>query len=92
MLRILSSFEFLLATGVTLCIFAVVIRGFAQAQRRANALRRQGAIADRQLDPTRRPAPLAEPASAVTPQRLRWIARTLLAVGVALCAISLLRR
>lgn len=92
MLQFLASFEFLLATGVTLCIFGVVIRTFAQSQRRAASLRRQEIIAARQLDPTHQPAAAPEPPPTFVERHLRSIARLVFALGALLCLVSLLRR
>lgn len=91
LLRDATSYETLLAVGVSLCLLGIVLRGFHQSNLRAAAARSQKARMSRVAGLA------AEPDDAPLPpgwfvRHLPWCYRASVVLGVALMIVALLRR
>ena len=83
----LFSRDTLLAVGVTLVFLGIVLRGFARASRRAQALRKQERLEARESS-----LPGPEDAPSWLERNFGWVANGVLAAGVAISLAGLLGR
>jgi hypothetical protein len=91
LLRDATSYETLLAIGVSLCLLGIVLRGFHQGNLRAAAARRQKARMNRVAGIAAEPDDAPLPSNWIV-RHLPWCYRGAVVLGVALMVVALLRR